>query len=73
MPGAKARQPVIAGISGVLTAIAAGFVGVGGGEFRIPVLVGLLKFPLKVAGGVNLVVRLFTVVLGVSADGDRSR
>jgi uncharacterized membrane protein YfcA len=60
-----ARHRLIAGVSGFLTGIAAGFIGVGGGEFRIPVLVSLLKFPLKLAGGVNLVVGLFTVALGV--------
>ena len=43
----------------------AGFIGVGGGEFRIPVLVEFLQLPLKLAGGVNLVVGLFTVTLGV--------
>jgi uncharacterized membrane protein YfcA len=59
------RQTVIASASGALTGVAAGFVGVGGGEFRIPVLVGLLKLPLKLAGGVNFVVGLFTVALGV--------
>lgn len=60
-----ARHNLIATVSGALTGIAAGFIGVGGGEFRIPVLVGLLRFPLKLAGGVNLVVGLFTVTLGV--------
>ncbi len=37
----------------------------GGGEFRLPVLVELLGFPLKLAGGINLVVGLFTVALSV--------
>jgi uncharacterized membrane protein YfcA len=60
-----AREGVIAVISGLLTGVAAGLVGVGGGEFRIPVLVQLLGLPLKLAGGINLVVGLFTVVLGV--------
>lgn len=59
------RQGAIATVCGLLTGIAAGFIGVGGGEFRIPVLVSLLEFPLKLAGGVNLVVGLFTVALGV--------
>jgi uncharacterized membrane protein YfcA len=59
------RTGVITVISGVLTGVAAGFIGVGGGEFRIPVLVELLAFPLKFAGGINLVVGLFTVALGV--------
>jgi uncharacterized protein len=69
MPGTTGRQGAIAGISGLLTGIAAGFIGVGGGEFRIPVLVNLLKFSLKTAGGVNLVVGLFTVALGVVRRG----
>jgi uncharacterized membrane protein YfcA len=56
---------MVAVIAGLFTGIAAGFIGVGGGEFRIPVLVDLLKFPLKTASGVNLVVGLFTVALGV--------
>lgn len=45
--------------------MAAGFVGVGGGEFRIPVLVEVLRYPLKLAGGINLVVGLFTVALSI--------
>jgi uncharacterized membrane protein YfcA len=64
MQETTARQGVIASVSGLFTGVAAGFIGVGGGEFRIPVLVELLKFPLKLAGGVNLVVGLFTVALG---------
>ena len=59
-----ARDEAVAAVSGALTGIAAGFIGVGGGEFRIPVLVQLLRLPLKLAGGVNLVVGLFTVALG---------
>ena len=59
------RTPVIAALSGLLTGIAAGFIGVGGGEFRIPVLVQVLGLPLKLAGGINLVVGLFTVALSV--------
>jgi uncharacterized membrane protein YfcA len=61
----SSRDGTIAAVFGALTGTAAGFVGVGGGEFRIPVLVQLLHFPLKLAGGVNLVVGLFTVALGV--------
>ncbi len=60
-----ARSGVIAVVSGGVTGIAAGFIGVGGGEFRIPVLVQLLGFPLKLAGGTNLVVGLLTVALGI--------
>jgi uncharacterized membrane protein YfcA len=56
-------------VSGLVTGAAAGLIGVGGGEFRIPVLVQLLGFPLKTAGGVNLVIGLFTVLLGVLRRG----
>lgn len=59
------RKASIAVTSGFVTGAAAGLIGVGGGEFRIPVLVQLLGFPLKLAGGVNLVIGLFTVLLGV--------
>jgi uncharacterized membrane protein YfcA len=61
----NARSGVIAVVSGGVTGIAAGFIGVGGGEFRIPVLVQLLGFPLKLAGGTNLVIGLLTVALSV--------
>lgn len=61
----NARAPIIAFAAGVVTGTAAGLIGVGGGEFRIPVLVRLLGLPLRLAGGVNLVIGLFTVVVGV--------
>lgn len=52
-----------ASLAGLLTGIAAGFVGVGGGEFRIPVLIRVLRFSVHTAAGVNLMVGLFTVAL----------
>jgi uncharacterized membrane protein YfcA len=55
---------VVTAVSGLVTGIAAGFIGVGGGELRIPVLVRVLRFSLHSAAGVNLVVGLFTVALG---------
>ena len=64
-PRTTAPARAIAVVCGLVTGVAAGLIGVGGGEFRIPVLVQLLGFPLKTAGGVNLVVGLFTVVLGL--------
>jgi uncharacterized membrane protein YfcA len=56
----------------VLTGMAAGFLGVGGGEFRIPVLVDVLGYPLKLAGGINLVIGLFTVALSIARRGIQS-
>lgn len=66
MQETTARDSALATASGLLTGIAAGFIGVGGGEFRIPVLVQLLRLPLKLAGGINFMVGLLTVVLGLS-------
>ena len=62
---ANTHKIAISLIAGLVTGTAAGLIGVGGGEFRIPVLVQLLGLPLKTAAGVNLLVGLFTVVVGV--------
>jgi uncharacterized membrane protein YfcA len=60
-----ARQNAIASVSGLLTGGAAGFIGVGGGELRIPTLVDFLKFAPPIAAEVNFLVGAFTVVLAV--------
>lgn len=60
-------------ISGILIGTAAGLTGVGGGEFRIPVLLNVLRLPVKVAAGVNMVIGLFTVTLSVSRRWDHQR
>jgi hypothetical protein len=52
-------------LSGIVIGAAAGLIGVGGGEFRIPVLLHVLKFPVKEAAGANTVIGLFVVVLSV--------
>jgi len=59
------REKVIAALAGLLTGAAAGLVGVGGGEFRMPVLVRVVKFPLRTAAGVNLVIGLATVTVSL--------
>lgn len=51
---------------GVVIGTAAGLIGVGGGEFRIPVLLHALRLPVKIAAGVNMVIGLFTVTLSVA-------
>ncbi len=48
---------------GVLIGIAAGMIGVGGGEFRIPVLLHVLRLPVRIAAGANTVIGLAVVVL----------
>lgn len=52
-------------LSGIAIGAAAGLIGVGGGEFRIPVLLHLLRLPVKEAAGANTVIGLFVVVLSV--------
>jgi uncharacterized membrane protein YfcA len=58
------HQAVFLGF-GLLTGIAAGLIGVGGGEFRLPLLLYSFKQRPKTAAAVNLVVGLFTVTLAV--------
>jgi uncharacterized membrane protein YfcA len=65
----KYPRASIAALSATVTGAAAGFIGVGGGEFRIPVLVDLLRLPLTAAGAVNLLVGLFTVALSLYRRG----
>src|SRR5215471_13517792 len=56
---------VAAALSGLLTGVAAGLIGVGGGEFRMPVLVSILNFPLRIAASVNLIIGLATVTVSL--------
>lgn len=56
-------QGTLAAGFGLITGAAAGLIGVGGGEFRIPVLLYLFGSEVKTAAGVNLIVGLFTVCL----------
>lgn len=52
--------------TGVFTGAAAGLVGVGGGEFRIPALVRALKLPIREAASINLVIGLCTVTVSLA-------
>jgi uncharacterized membrane protein YfcA len=60
-----ARGGSLGFISGIAIGAAAGLIGVGGGEFRIPVLLHVLRLPVKAAAGANTVIGLFVVVLSV--------
>jgi uncharacterized membrane protein YfcA len=48
---------------GIVLGTAAGLIGVGGGEFRIPVLLFMFRLEVKTAAGVNLIVGFFTVAV----------
>ncbi|MGQ9479030.1 MAG: sulfite exporter TauE/SafE family protein [Thermoproteota archaeon] len=52
---------MICAISGFLTGVAAGLLGVGGGEFRIPVLLYLVNLPVLPSIVINLLIGLLTV------------
>jgi hypothetical protein len=60
-----ARGGLLGFVSGIVIGAAAGLIGVGGGEFRIPVLLHVLRLPVKAAAGANTVIGLFVVVLSV--------
>jgi len=55
----------LAFVLGIIIGAAAGLIGVGGGEFRIPVLLHVLRLPVRIAAGANMVIGLFVVTLGV--------
>jgi uncharacterized protein len=61
-----ARDGTVVLALGAVIGAAAGLIGVGGGEFRIPVLLHILRLPVKVAAGANTVIGLFVVVLSVA-------
>lgn len=56
----------IAFVSGILIGAAAGLLGVGGGEFRIPVLLYLMRDRPRSAAAVNLFVGAFTVIISLA-------
>jgi uncharacterized membrane protein YfcA len=60
------RSGTLGFLSGIVIGGAAGLIGVGGGEFRIPVLLHVLRLPVKVAAGANTVIGFFVVVLSVA-------
>ena len=61
-PPSSVATGAIAFSIGAIIGGAAGLLGVGGGEFRIPILVYLLRHRPRSAAAVNLIVGTFTVV-----------
>ncbi|MBO3753284.1 MAG: sulfite exporter TauE/SafE family protein [Candidatus Brockarchaeota archaeon] len=49
---------------GLLIGVVSGLLGVAGGEYRIPVLIYLFGFPVKIAGTVSLLVSIPTILAG---------
>ncbi len=61
-----ARGGILGVLFGTVIGAAAGLIGVGGGEFRIPVLLHILRLPVKEAAGANTVIGLIVVILSVT-------
>jgi uncharacterized membrane protein YfcA len=62
-PNVSVRKITAALFFGFLLGAAAGLIGVGGGEFRIPILLYILGLPVITAIAVNLLIGLLTVLV----------
>lgn len=60
------RLAMAATVMGAGIGLLGGLIGLGGAEFRLPVLVGFFARPLRQAIGLNLSVRVFTVVAALA-------
>lgn len=60
------KNIIIASIFGLIIGLIAGLLGVGGGEFRLPVLICLIGFPVAIAAAANLIIGLLTVTIGLA-------
>jgi uncharacterized membrane protein YfcA len=63
---AAPRKLLMASFFGLIIGFTAGLLGVGGGEFRLPVLICLLGFPVAIAAAANLVIGILTVTTGLA-------
>jgi uncharacterized membrane protein YfcA len=62
VPSVESRHPVLAFLFAVPIAVLGGLIGLGGAEFRLPVLVGPLRYAARAAVPLNLAVSLVTIV-----------
>jgi uncharacterized protein len=56
------RSPVAALLYGAPIGLLGGLIGLGGAEFRLPVLAGVFRYPARRAVALNLAISLITVV-----------
>ena len=56
------RSPVAALLYGAPIGLLGGLIGLGGAEFRLPVLAGVFRYPVRRAVALNLAISLITVV-----------
>jgi len=59
------KKIIVASILGFIIGIIAGLLGVGGGEFRLPVLICLIGFPVAIAAAANLIIGLLTIIVSL--------
>ncbi len=59
------RTALLAAASGAVIAVLGGLIGLGGAEFRLPVLVGLLNLTPRAAVPANLLISLITLITGL--------
>jgi len=65
--GNFARKNIItASVFGLAIGFIAGLLGVGGGEFRLPVLICFVGFPVAIAAAANLIIGLVTATVGLA-------
>ena len=63
---APARRPLLAFVASVPIAVLGGLIGLGGAEFRLPVLAGPLRYAARQAVPLNLAVSLVTLVVSLT-------
>lgn len=64
-PPARRRDRTLAALTGAVIAVLGGLIGLGGAEFRLPVLMGLFGLAARRAVSLNLLVSLVTVATAV--------
>jgi len=57
---------LLASFFGFIIGLVAGLLGVGGGEFRLPVLICLIGFPVAISAAANLLIGILTVSVGLT-------
>lgn len=59
-------RPALAFLAAVPIAVLGGLIGLGGAEFRLPVLVGPFRYPARQAVPLNLAISLVTVSVSLA-------
>jgi uncharacterized membrane protein YfcA len=68
-PDKVRRSPIAALLYGAPIGLLGGLIGLGGAEFRLPVLAGVFRYPARRAVALNLAISLITVLGAVLIRG----